>query len=82
MPVKLSLDQMGPENPETVGAREIVKAGQVSITRDESTPKGLRALAGNAPERPTEILLDKDNKITRGKCTCSFFYQYSLRRGP
>jgi hypothetical protein len=82
MPVTLSTEQMGPENPETVGARELVRKGQVQVTRDEETPTGMRALAGNVPERPTTILLDKDNKITRGKCNCSFFYQYSLRRGP
>lgn len=82
MPVTLSMDQMGPENPETAAARELVRKGQVQITRDEETPTGLRALAGNVPERPTTILLDKDNRITRGKCNCSFFYQYTLRRGP
>jgi hypothetical protein len=82
LPVALSLEQMGPENPETVGGRELVRKQQVYITRDEQTTTGMRALTGNVPERPTEILLDKDNKITRGKCTCSFFYQSGLRRGP
>ncbi len=82
LPVALSLDQLGPENPETVAARELVRKKQVAITRDELTPTGLRALAGNVPERPTEILVDRDNKITRGKCNCSFFYQSGLRRGP
>jgi hypothetical protein len=82
LPVALSLQQIGPENPENLGAREIVRKGQVTITRDEMTPTGLRALTGNVPERPTEILLDKDNRITRGKCTCSHHYQYGLKRGP
>jgi hypothetical protein len=82
LPVALSLEQMGPENPETAAGRELVRKGQVQITRDEQTPKGLRALSGNVPERPTDILLDRDNKIVRGKCTCSFFYQSGLRRGP
>jgi hypothetical protein len=82
MPVALSLDQIGTENPEAAGAQELVKKGQVQITRDEQTPTGMRALSGNVPERPTEILLDRDNHITRGKCTCSFFYQSRLRRGP
>ena len=82
LPVALSLEQIGPENPETAAGRELVRRGQVHITRDEQTPTGLRALTGDVPERPTEILLDRDNKIVRGKCTCSFFYQSGLRRGP
>ena len=82
LPVALSVEQMGPENPETAAGRELVRKQQVQITRDEQTTTGMRALTGNVPERPTEILLDKDNKITRGKCTCSFFFQSGLRRGP
>ena len=41
----------------------------------------LTSISTNSREA-AEILLDKDNKITRGKCTCSFFYQSGLRRGP
>ncbi|VTS05103.1 hypothetical protein [Tuwongella immobilis] len=82
LPVSLSLSQISPDNPETIGATELVRRGQVTITRDEITPTGFRALTGNCPERPTEILIDKDQKITRGKCTCSFFYQFGIRRGP
>jgi len=82
LPVALSLEQMKPDNPETVAAQELVRKKQVVVIRDEQTPTGLRALAGNVPERPTEILLDKDNKITRAKCNCSYFYQSGLRRGP
>ena len=82
LPVALSLEQIGPENPETAAGRDLIRKGQVHVTRDEQTPTGLRALTGDVPERPTEILLDRDNKITRGKCTCSFFFQSGLRRGP
>ncbi|HEY8504120.1 MAG TPA: hypothetical protein VIL46_06025, partial [Gemmataceae bacterium] len=82
LPVALSMEQMGPENPETAAAREMIRKQQATVTRDETTPTGMRALSGNVPERPTDILLDKDNKIVRGKCTCSYFYQSGLRRGP
>ncbi len=82
LPVALSLEQLGPGNPETEAARELVRKNQVQITRDEQTPTGMRAVSGMVPERPTDILLDRDNKIVRGKCTCSYFYQNGLRRGP
>jgi len=82
LPVALSVEQFGQDNPETLGARELVRKQQVTINRDETTPAGLRAIAGLTPERPTEILIDKDEKITRGKCSCSYFYQFGIRRGP
>jgi hypothetical protein len=82
LPMELSQDELQSDNPETEAARELVRKQRVTITRDEVTPAGLRALAGTAPERPTEVLLNRDQQFVRGKCTCSYFYQYSLRRGP
>lgn len=82
LPVALSLEQLGPGNPETEASREIIRKNQAAVTRDEVTPKGMRAVSGNVPERPTDILMDKDHKIVRGKCNCSFYYQSGLRRGP
>jgi hypothetical protein len=46
MPVALSLNEVGPESPETAAGRELAAAGQVTITRDERSPSGLRLLAG------------------------------------
>ena len=46
MPVALALSEVGPESPETQGGRELAAAGQVTITRDERSPSGLRLLAG------------------------------------
>jgi hypothetical protein len=82
MPVAFSLDQIGPENPETVGGRELVQRNQVHITRDETTASGLRLLVGNVPQRPSEVVLDGDGRILRGKCTCSHHFKSGLRRGP
>ncbi len=82
MPVALSLEQIGPENPETVAARELVARGQVKVTRDQRREDGLRILQGNVPDKPVELLLDGDGRILRGKCNCSHHFKGGLRRGP
>jgi hypothetical protein len=82
MPVAVSLEQVGPENPETAAARDLVARHRVSLERDERTESGLRLLAGKVPDRPVELLLDADGRMIRGKCTCSHHYKGGLRMGP
>ncbi len=92
LPVALSLEQIGPENPETVAARALMAARQVNLQRDERTASGLRLLAGQVPDqprkqgrdggRPAELVLDADGRMLRGKCTCSHHFKGGLRRGP
>jgi hypothetical protein len=82
MPVALSQEQIGPENPETVAAKQIVADRQVKVKQDEKTPSGLRMLAGQAANHPVELLLDGDGRMIRGKCNCSHHFKGGLRRGP
>ena len=80
MPVALSLEQVGPESPETEAARELV--GKAKIASDKEQKEGLRALAGKVEGRTVEAVLDADGRIIRGKCTCSHHYQFGSRKGP
>jgi hypothetical protein len=82
MPVALSLDQIGPENAETVEARAILARRKVQVARDERRPDGLRILEGQVLNKPVELLLDADGRMLRGKCSCSHHYTGGLRRGP
>jgi hypothetical protein len=93
MPVALSLEQIGPDSPETVAARELSAAKAAKLTRDEQTASGLRLLAGQVPDqppkwgwkatgRPVELVLDGDGRMLRGRCTCSHHYKGGLRMGP
>jgi len=82
MPQPLTAEQIGPENIETVEARELLRRNQVKVTRDEQTPSGLRLLAGQAKERTVELLLNGDGQMVRGKCACSHHFTGGLRRGP
>jgi hypothetical protein len=82
MPVALSLEEIGPESPETAAGRQLAAERKVFITRDERTPTGLRVLTGQVPSHPVDVVLDADGRILRGKCTCSHHFQFGLRRGP
>jgi hypothetical protein len=82
MPVTLSAELVGPEDPETVAAREIVKTTSVQITRDETRADGLRILEGKILDRPVTLLIDADGRMLRGKCSCSHHFTGGLRKGP
>lgn len=82
MPQRLTLQQLGPENPETEAARLMGERNEAVIIRDETTPSGLRLLTGRLPGYDSEALLDGDGRIIRGKCKCSHHFKSGLRRGP
>jgi hypothetical protein len=82
MPERLTPEQLGPENPETLAAKQIVSGRKLQVQRDELTPSGLRLLTGRVAGNETEALLDGDGRIVRGKCNCSHHYKGGLRRGP
>jgi hypothetical protein len=82
MPVPLSLELLGPENPETVAARELTLRKQVKIQRESKPSANLRLLVGQVGDRAVELLVDDDGRMVRGKCTCSHHFTGGLRRGP
>jgi hypothetical protein len=82
MPVALSLEELGPESPETVAGRELYYRRTVRIDRDVKRADGLRILEGESGGRAVSLLLDADGRMVRGRCTCSHHFTGGLRRGP
>jgi hypothetical protein len=82
LPVALSLEQIGPEPPETQYARQLIKGRAVRVSRDEKRPDGLHILEGESGGRPVSLLLDADGRMIRGRCTCSHHFTGGLRKGP
>ena len=82
MPVALSAELIGPEDAETVAARQIAATESVRVARDETRPDGLRVIEGEILDRPASLVLDADGRMLRGKCTCSHHFKGGLRRGP
>lgn len=82
MPVTLSAEVIGPENEETVAARDLTK-WKCKISSDKVDAKGARHIVGTVDSRTTsEVTLDQDDRIVAGKCGCSYFYTGGLRKGP
>ncbi len=88
MPVALSESVLGPEPEEIVEGRRLASA--VTITRDERLDGGKRLLvakvgasaASGAVGTSCEGVVDADGKFGRARCSCSYFFQNRLRRGP
>jgi hypothetical protein len=82
MPITLSAERLGPEDPETVAAREIARTQSVRVDRDETRADGTRTIEGTVLERPASVVVDADGRMLRGRCTCSHHFKGGLRNGP
>jgi hypothetical protein len=81
MPVTLSAEVIGPENPETAAARTLT-GWKVRVNTDGTDAKGVRHVTGTVEGRTAQVSLDADDRIVGGKCGCSYFYTGGLRKGP
>ncbi|MRG96545.1 SWIM zinc finger family protein [Polyangium spumosum] len=82
MPSVLSEALIGPEHPELVEGRAMVRTNAVTIDRDELLADGRRAVVGKAKGTGCEAIFDEDLAIKKAKCSCSYFYKSGLRAGP
>jgi len=81
MPRIVGEADLGPENPELLGAQDYVRRGLVKIDKTENAG-ALRVISGVVGGTPVELLLDGDGGIKRGKCNCSHHFKNGLRMGP
>src|SRR5262249_61575077 len=51
MPAAGSLAEVSPDNPETVAGRELARAGDVRVGRDERAASGVRLVEGGGGDR-------------------------------
>lgn len=82
MPFELSEAALGPENEEVVEGRRLAAERRVKLTRDEHPSPSRRFVAATAGKTSCEALFDPDGRMTRARCTCSFFHRSRLRAGP
>jgi hypothetical protein len=81
MPIGLGDAQLGPENPELNGARQLMLTHEATLESGERTERGA-LLTGKVESTPVEILVDLDGRIRRGKCLCGHFRRFGIRNGP
>jgi hypothetical protein len=82
LPMVLGEEQLGPDNPESAGAKELLARGRVAIESRQPAPAGGTVLMGVADHKPVELLLDADGRMKRGRCLCGHHQKAGLRMGP
>jgi len=80
----LPLEELRFANPREASASLLVKTGQVKVAT--STRDGKTILAGTVNDKTKsympELVIDKDERVVGGKCTCNFYTQNKLMQGP
>lgn len=82
LPMALSDREFGPPHPETDAARKIIAQGKVTIETNQPAPRGGFIASGKAENKPCEALINGDGVVGKGRCVCSWHYQYGIRNGP
>ena len=82
MPFALAGSVLGPENPEVVEGQRLARSGSVKLDREELLPGARRFISAKVGSTACEGILDADGGFTKAKCSCGFFRQGGLRRGP
>jgi len=82
MPSAVGEADIGPEPPELVASRALIRSRAVRVTSRQALDGGSVLLVGEWDTKPIEMLIDADGRIKRAKCSCSHFYKGGLRMGP
>jgi hypothetical protein len=78
----LGEEQLGSLHPELVGARDLLAQREAQVKSCQKLDTGGHLLAGRVAAHETEMLVDADGRIRRGKCICGHYQKYGMRNGP
>ena len=81
----LPLDALRFANPREEAATRFLDDRRVQLTEQRLGADGLLHLQGTVRDRRNEtvtVVVDGDERIRRATCTCSFFIQNKLQKGP
>lgn len=82
LPMELSDREMGPPHPEQSAARILLHEGGVQITSQAEAPRGGTIVCARVKNQNCEALISDDGIVKKGKCRCSWHFQYGVRNGP
>jgi hypothetical protein len=81
----LPMEQLRFANPREEKAERFIAAGLVKLERQEQV-QSLLTLMGtvwdDAHAHQPELVLDRDERLMKGSCTCSFYVRNKLHKGP
>jgi hypothetical protein len=80
MPWALSIEQVGAPPPEVTAGEKLVR--EVKVSRRELLPGARLLVVAKVGETSVEAITSADQRFSRAKCTCSYFHQNRLRKGP
>ncbi len=81
----LPIDQLRFANPREALAANFVQAGLVEVQPIEARDKHTKisgTVTDNAHARHTEILIDGDQRLFDGHCTCDYYIHHKMYKGP
>lgn len=82
MPQPLGEAQFGPPHPELLGLAQILTHRRTIIESVEPLPKGGKVVKAKVDGTPTELMIDNEDRIKRGKCLCGHYRKFGLKNGP
>lgn len=80
MPIALGEADFGAEHPELAASRQ-VRIGPITRTPMGAGAAHVSARADGS-NKPVEAIIDADGLLKRAVCSCSWHYQYGIKRGP
>ena len=82
LPLALSDRELGPPHPEAAAAQELISRGKVTIESRQPAPRGGFVVVGKIENQSCEAIINGDGMVRKGRCLCSWHYQFGIRNGP
>ncbi len=80
----LPMDALRFSSPQEGKATQLIDAGKVTVQATEND--GILKLTGTVRDHHKtyhpEVWIDKDERITKGSCSCNFYNMNQMRKGP
>jgi len=77
----LPVDELRFANPQEAEANKLIKEGRVKIVK-ESTVNQMHQVDAIVLNETLSIVIDGDDRLVKAHCSCNFFRQNNLRKGP
>jgi hypothetical protein len=78
----LDLTKLRWANEREANAAELVRGGAIRFRQAQEDPSRNVHVKGGVGKETCSLTLNPDHRLTQGECTCSYFFQNKLRKGP
>ncbi len=78
----LPMDKLRFANEREQQANQICDRGQVNVTSADTRMNGTVTVRGRVLRFTPELVIDRDERMIDARCSCNFFFQNKLHKGP